>query len=351
MSKRAAIQLGDFVIAAGEQRTIELPLPSFYSHSPVGLPVHVIHGRRDGPVLFVCAAIHGDEINGVEIIRRLLNVKQIRKLRGTLIAVPVVNVYGFISQSRYLPDRRDLNRSFPGSDSGSMAARLAHTFIQEVVSKCSHGIDLHTAAVARENLPQIRANLISGSETQAMARAFGTPVILNSPLREASLREVATDLGIPFILYEAGEALRFDEVAIRAGVKGVTCVMRYLGMLPRKKPGSRQTEPLIAHKSQWVRAPQSGVLRTITPLGAQVEKGDVIGWVADPFGEKELQVEAIGSGIIIGKTNIPLVHEGEALYNIARFDEPDVASESLEAFQDEHDPENDPSAQEEPVIV
>ncbi len=351
MAKRAPIQIGEHSIAAGEQRTIELPLPTFYSHSPVGLPVHVIHGRSPGPVLFVCAAIHGDEINGVEIIRRLLNIKQVRQLKGTLIAVPVVNVYGFISQSRYLPDRRDLNRSFPGSETGSMAARLAYTFMQEVVSLCTHGIDLHTGAIARENLPQIRARVSGSPETAEMAKAFGTPVILNAELRDGSLRESVSRLGIPVLLYEAGEALRFNEVAIRAGVKGVTCVMRYLGMLPKKRSRKSIAEPFIARKSQWVRAPQSGVLRTITPLGAQVEQGDIIGWVADPFGEKEQQVEAIGSGIIIGKTNMPLVHEGEALYNIARFDEPGAATESLEAFQDEHDPVNDPAAWNEPVIV
>ncbi len=351
MSKRAPIQLGSHTIAAGEQRTVELPLPTFYSHSPVGMPVHVIHGRQPGPVLFVSAAIHGDEINGVEIIRRLINIKQLRRLKGTLIAVPVVNVYGFISQSRYLPDRRDLNRAFPGSESGSMAARLAHTFMQDVVRHCTHGIDLHTGAVARENLPQIRASLSAAPETEVMAKAFGTPVILNAGVRDGSLREAVSQLNIPFLLYEAGEALRFDEVAIRAGVKGVTRVMRQLGMLPKKQARKSAAEPLIARKSQWIRAPQSGVLRTTTPLGAQVEKGDVIGWVADPFGESELQVRAISPGIIIGKTNLPLVHEGEALYNIARFDEPGVASESLEAFQDEHDPTNDPAAWDEPVIV
>jgi len=348
---KASITLGNHSIAPGEQRRVELPLPTFYSHSPVGLPVHVINGRRPGPVLFVCAAIHGDEINGVEIIRRLLNVKQIRKLKGTLIAVPVVNVYGFISQSRYLPDRRDLNRSFPGSESGSMAARLAHTFMTEVVSQCTHGIDLHTGAVARENLPQIRAKVIGAPETEEMARAFGAPVILNAELRDGSLREAVAEHGIPILLYEAGEALRFDEVSIRAGVKGVTCVMRHLGMLPKKKPSKFRNEPFIARKSLWVRAAQSGVLRSITPLGAQVAMGDTIGWLADPFGDKELPVLASVSGIIIGKTNMPLVHEGEALYHIARFDEPESITESVEAFQDEHDPLNDPLSHDEPVIV
>ncbi len=345
------ISLGDVRIAPGEQRSVELPLPSFYSHSPVMMPIHVINGRRDGPVLFVSAAIHGDEINGVEIIRRLLNTRQIQKLKGALIAVPVVNVYGFISQSRYLPDRRDLNRSFPGSETGSMAARLAHTFMQEVVSQCTHGIDLHTGAIGRENLPQIRAKVIDAPETAAMACAFGAPVILNAELRDGSLREAVNEFGVPVLLYEAGEALRFDEVAIRAGVKGITRVMRHLGMLAKSKSRKKPAEPLVAKKSQWVRAPQSGVLRMIVPLGGQVQKSDIIGWVADPFGEQEEEICASVSGIIIGKTNLPLVHEGEAVFHIACFKKPDSATESVEAFQEEHDPLSDVSANQEPVIV
>lgn len=345
------IQLGEITIAPGEQKSVGLPLPTLYSHSPVDLPVHVINGRRDGPVLFVCAAIHGDEINGVEIIRRLLKQKRIKQLKGALIAVPVVNVFGFVSQSRYLPDRRDLNRSFPGSEKGSMAGRLADTFMQEIVKQCTHGIDLHTGAVARENLPQIRAKLRGAPVTQQMACAFGAPVILDSELREGSLREAVEALGIPVILYEAGEALRFDELSIRAGVKGVLGVMRHLGMLPAQKNRKVPADPLIAKSSQWVRAPQSGILRSIAPLGAQIDKGDTLGWVADPFGNQEEQVQSPISGIVIGKTNLPLVHEGEALYHIACFDEPDNIAESVEAFQDEHDPLTDKGLNEEPVIV
>lgn len=346
-----SICLGDTSIAPGEQRSVELALPSFYSHSPVVMPVHVINGRRDGPVLFVSAAIHGDEINGVEIIRRLLNTRQIQKLKGALIAVPVVNVYGFVSQSRYLPDRRDLNRSFPGSESGSMAARLAHTFMQKVVCQCTHGIDLHTGAIGRENLPQIRAKVIDAPQTAAMACAFGAPVILNAGLRDGSLREAVDEFGIPVLLYEAGEALRFDEVAIRAGVKGITRVMRHLGMLAKIKSPKVVAAPKVARSSKWVRAPQSGVLRMVVPLGAQVVKGDIIGRVADPFGEQEVEIRATVSGIIIGKTNLPLVYEGEAVFHIACFTQTDSVTESVEAFQEEHDPQSNRAPNKEPVIV
>ncbi len=348
----SGITLGGITVAPGEQRAIEIQLPELYSHSPVYMPVSVVNGKRRGPVLFISAAIHGDEINGVEIIRRLLRKRYISKIRGTLIAVPVVNVYGFITQSRYLPDRRDLNRSFPGSDKGSMAARLAHTFLQEIVSHCTHGIDLHTGASGRENLPQIRAKVIEAPATEAMARAFAAPVILNSELRDGSLRETVAD-EIPILLYEAGEALRFNEVAIRAGVKGIVRVMRHLGMLPAtRKPRHTPPEPLVALSSQWVRAPQSGILRTIVPLGGRVNREEVIGWVSDPFGKEELPVKASASGIVIGRTNLPLVHEGEALFHIARFRQPDTAAESVEYFQEQNDPSYDtgPAADEPPIL-
>ncbi len=330
--------LGTHRIAPGEHASIDLPLPSLYSHSAIAMPVHIIHGKKDGPILFVSAAIHGDEINGVEIIRRLLQSKRIKKLNGTLIAVPVVNVYGFVTQSRYLPDRRDLNRSFPGSETGSMAGRLAHTFMHEIVAKCTHGIDLHTAAIGRENLPQIRAKVIDAPATYAMAQAFNAPIILNAELRDGSLREAVNEYGIPVLLYEAGEALRFNEISIRAGVKGITRVMQHLGMIAKSQRKKSPVETRIAKSSQWIRTPQSGILRTIAPLGARIKKGDIIGRVADPFGNHEAKIIAEASGIIIGKTNLPLVHEGEALFHIARFNENASAAESVEAFQNEHDP-------------
>ncbi|MEZ5491140.1 MAG: succinylglutamate desuccinylase/aspartoacylase family protein [Gammaproteobacteria bacterium] len=345
-----AIKLGDFSIAPGQRRSLELPLPALYSHTPVSLPVYVINGRKPGPVLFVCAAIHGDEINGVEIIRRLLKTKAVDRIQGTLIAVPVVNVYGFITRSRYLPDRRDLNRAFPGSETGSMAGRLADTFLKQIVNQCTHGIDLHTGAIGRENLPQIRARIVNAPQTEQMARAFGVPLILNSEIVEGTLRRAVADK-IPVLVYEAGEALRFDEVAIRAGVKGITRVMRNLGMLPARKARPLATEPLVANSSRWVRAPQSGIMRTIVPLGAHVEKGQPIGWVADPFGEREEEIQAPVAGIVIGRNNLPLVHEGEALYHIALFSEPSIVAESVEAFHEEYNPDTDRMPSDEPPII
>ena len=335
--------IGGVSIQPGTRHTIGIDLPLLYTHTPVVLSTQVIRGRRDGPRLFISAAIHGDEINGVEIIRRLMRASAISHLRGTLITVPVVNVYGFVRQTRYLPDRRDLNRTFPGSEKGSLAARLAHIFMSEIVDKSTHGIDLHTGAVHRDNLPQIRGAFEDGDIVDRMARAFGAPVILNSDLRDGSLREAACDRGIPIVIYEAGEALRFDELSIRAGVKGIIGVMREIGMLrPSRKSGfSKKPQPVVARSSVWVRASQSGVLRAVIPMGARVKKGEMLGMIGDPYGENEEPVLATASGVVIGKVNLPLVSEGEALYHIARFGEPLEAANMVEHFQSEYSPETD----------
>lgn len=326
-------------IKPGERVTLELPITKLYTHTPVAIPVHVVRGKRSGPKLFISAAIHGDEINGVEIIRRLLQKTALKRLHGTLVLIPVVNVHGFIDHSRYLPDRRDLNRSFPGSERGSLAARLANLFMHEIVEHCTHGIDLHTGAIHRSNLPQIRANL-DDEETAQLAQAFGVPVLLNSNLRDGSLREAAAEKGIPMLLYEAGEALRFDEVSIRAGVRGIINIMRRLDMLSAKRLSQTKfREPVVARSSSWVRAPISGVLRTQVPLGMHVSKKDQLGILADPFGLVEAEVLSPYEGIVIGRNNLPLANEGDALFHIARFGKAEEVAVQVEEFQDMHQPE------------
>ncbi|MGD8574345.1 MAG: succinylglutamate desuccinylase/aspartoacylase family protein, partial [Gammaproteobacteria bacterium] len=282
MSERGIV-IGGVRIEPGGRQTVHLPVADLYTRNPVTMPVHVVRGRRAGPTLFVSAAVHGDELNGIEIIRRLLTRPRLQQLRGTLLAVPMVNVLGVLHQSRYLPDRRDLNRSFPGSERGSLAARLANLLIREVVSKSTHGIDLHTAAVHRTNLPQIRCQL-EDEETARLAMSFGAPVVLGADLRDGSLRATASEHGVKSLLYEAGEALRFDETAIRAGVRGILNVMREIDMLPQGR--RRRPAPSVqVTESVWVRAAGSGLLRYAVPIGASVRKGQQLARVADPFGE------------------------------------------------------------------
>lgn len=316
------LQIGQTKIRRGERVTLELPIARLYTFSEMNLPVHVVRGRQEGPRLFVCAALHGDELNGVEVVRRLLKLPQLQQLRGTLIAVPVVNMYGFVNRSRYLPDRRDLNRSFPGTAKGSLTSSLARLFMDEIVSNASHGIDLHTGSDHRSNLPQVRA-FLDDPETERLARAFGAPVIINAQLRDSSLRQAVMERGIPMLLYEGGEALRFSETAIRTGLRGVVAVMRALEMLPPAPTGGRASqrriEPLVAKSTTWVRAPKSGMLFARVKLGESVVKEQVLGFVSDPMGTYEDQVLSPSNGIVIGRLNLPLVHRGDALFHIARF--------------------------------
>lgn len=330
----STLEIAGQIIKPGEERRIELPSVSLYTDTPMPIPVHVKRGKRPGPTLFVSAAIHGDELNGIEIIGRLLKSKSIKSLRGTLITVPMVNVYGVINQSRYMPDRRDLNRSFPGSARGSLAGRIAKLFLDEIVSKCDYGIDLHTGAIHRSNLAQIRANL-DDETTSALAKSFGVPVLLNADLRDGSLRESASEQGIPMLLYEAGEALRFDELSIRAGVRGIINVMRHIGMLAPSKTKKQPVAPFIARDSAWVRATDSGIVSHKRELGDFVEKGDTLAVISDPYGKELAAVICHVEGIIIGKQNIPLTQEGEAMYHIAYFRKADEVMENIEILQDD----------------
>lgn len=349
MAKRKPLTIGGVEVPPGGRQRIEIPVAEPYGQARVSLPIVVVNGWKPGPRLFVSAAIHGDEIIGVEVIRRLLHMPKLRKLSGTLIAVPIVNVYGFLTQSRYLPDRRDLNRSFPGSPTGSLGARLAHVFMHEVVKRSTHGIDLHTAAFHRSNLPHVRG-CFDDAETERLARAFGAPVILNASLRDGSLRQAVLERKMPMLVYEAGEALRFDEVAIRAGVRGVLNVMRALEMLPPSARKAPLTAPVLGRSSHWMRAPDSGLLRTATTLGTHVREGDELGLIADPVGDHETRVTAPLSGIVIGRTNLPLVNEGDALFHIATFETPARAARAIEGVQGELDPTTEASPSGEPPI-
>jgi predicted deacylase len=330
------LKIGDTEVRPGQRVTVDLPIARLYTDTSLNMPVKVIRGRRAGPVLFISAAIHGDELNGVEIIRRLLKRPSIRSMRGTVIAVPIVNVHGFIDQSRYLPDRRDLNRSFPGSAKGSIAARLANTFLKEVVLKSDFGIDLHTGAIDRSNLPQIRANLDDPAVTE-LAQAFGAPVIVNANMREGSLRACAAGHGIPVMIYEAGEALRFDELSIRAGIRGILQVMRKLDMLPPGR-GKSISHAVMARSTSWVRAPSSGIVSGAVALGSRVKENDRLALISDPLGDREETVRSPCDGIVIGCSRLPLAHEGDALFHIAAFRSVGRAEDAVEEFATIHDP-------------
>ena len=329
-----AVTIAGTRIKPGQQLTLQVPVARLYTHTPMAMPVHVIHGRQEGPRLFVSGAIHGDEIVGTEIVRRLIGMKKIRSLRGTLIAVPVVNVYAFVQHSRYSPDRRDLNRFFPGSEKGSLTSRLADTFMEEIVRGSHYGIDLHAGSNHRANLPQIRAD-VADQETLRLARAFEVPVVINAATRDGSLRQAAADEGVCSLLYEGGEALRFDEVAVRAGLRGVLAVMAAVGMLRPARRRKPPIEPLIADSTAWVRAPLSGILQMTSHLGGRVAKNARIGLIADPFGATEEDIRSPASGMVVGRLNLPLVHQGDAVIHIAHLDRLKGIEPVVEEFRED----------------
>ncbi|HXT52072.1 MAG TPA: succinylglutamate desuccinylase/aspartoacylase family protein [Thermoanaerobaculia bacterium] len=310
------LRIGDKMVPPGSAVRIDLPVARLFTGGWLSLPVTALQGARPGPRLWLDAAIHGDELNGMEIIRRVLAVLDPARLAGAVIAVPVVNVFGFVQQTRYLPDRRDLNRSFPGSARGSMAARLARLFIEQTVAKCGYGIDLHTGSQHRTNLPQIRAHL-ADPETRRIAEAFAAPMMYTAAEIPGSLRAAARRRGVHLLVYEAGEPLRFDEAGIRAGVDGVLRVLAALGMweAPEGPPPPRSFE---AEEAAWVRARRSGIFHHSAKLGEPVKRHQQLGYITPPWGNETTPVKAPFEGIVIGFTSNPLVYRGDALLHVAR---------------------------------
>jgi predicted deacylase len=306
-------------ILPGSKATVLYPAPNINMQVKIEIPVHIFHGKKPGPKLFIVSGIHGDELNGIEILRRVQENIRPKRLAGTIITVPAVNIHGIMMQTRYLTDRRDLNRSFPGKKTGTFAARLAHGLMHEIVRHCDYGIDLHTGAVAHFNIPQLRADF-SVPGAKKFAQNFGAPVILNAKQREGSLREAASKLGIPVIVYEGGEALRFNEICIRAGVCGIFQIMKYLGMLSATKQPAF-SKVVITDTSRWVRAPASGLVEPIKDVVAKrVVKGQLLARIHDPFLiHPSVDVLAPFEGIVIGLAMKAIATSGDALYHLASF--------------------------------
>ncbi len=333
MERNKKITIAGESIHPGESKIIQLPVARLYDYTEMNMPIQVVSGKKAGPVLFLSAAIHGDEINGIEIIRRLLHHAALKRLCGTLIAVPIVNIFGFNHKSRYLPDRRDLNRCFPGAKSGSLGGQLAHMVMNEIVVHCTHAIDLHTGAIHRSNLPQIRASL-EQNEAKELAQAFGTSVIIDAALRDGSLRQAVADLGIPMLVYEGGEALSYDNTAIQVGLKGTMSVMRKIGMLKSTAKEKRKNETFVALSSHWVRADNSGLLRSYVTLGKRIKKGEVLGVISDPYGIHEVEVTSKATGLVIGHNRLPLVNGGDACFHIATFEKPQAVADKIEEYDE-----------------
>lgn len=295
---------------------VSLPLAKNLVGYMQPMSVLVMHGVQEGPVLGLSAAVHGDELNGIPIIHQVMKQFDPQKLRGTLVATPVVNVFGLNQRSRYLPDNRDLNRCFPGARKGSLGARIADHFLSEIVTRCTHAVDFHTGARGRENWPQIRCNLDDPNARQ-MGQAFCAPATLHSSLREGSLRKSAGDLGIPMLLFEAGEAGRFCEYSIEVGVQGTMSLCRYLGMVAQDAGSDHERGNVELRGSKWVRAPRTGFCRHLTALGDRVQAGQCLAHIFDSIKGNKYRVEAKADGYVIGQSTWATLYQGDALCHIA----------------------------------
>ncbi len=297
----------------GEFREIDINIARLPSHTVIDTPIYVSRGTEDGPVLALTAGMHGDEINGMEIVRRLLDTGLNKPRRGVTICMPIVNVYGFLNFSRDVPDGKDINRSFPGNKNGSLASRVAYHLMREVIPHIDYGIDFHTGGAMRTNYPQVRAVLKDGINTE-LANAFRAPFTIDSPYRPNSLRKEAARKGKNIIVYEGGESLRFDQHAIEEGISGTLRLMKHLNMI------DWAPEPTEANRviwgTSWIRARNAGLFQANVQCGQLVNAGDWVGTITDPFGEFKEQIVAPGKGYVVGLNNIPVINAGDALMHL-----------------------------------
>lgn len=301
-------------VMPGESAQIHLKVSETVTHQPSRIPVTVVRGEEDGPTLFLTAAVHGDEINGVAVVREVLDQLDVDRLRGTLVGVPVVNRFGFATGDRYLPDRRDLNRYFPGDPDRTMPERIAHVLYRKVLSKCDAGIDLHTAATGRANLCHVRGDG-STPEVRDIMRAFGTPILMDDKGPKGSLRRSTTDAGIPTIIFEAGEPGRFQPHVVEIGSQGIFRVLRHLGMWTKRTRRKHGFQVLVK-RTEWVRADHGGLLDLHVEPGDLVQAKQRVATIHDPFGRHVDEIPATHSGVILGTNTTPLTNPGQAIVHI-----------------------------------
>jgi predicted deacylase len=313
MSKQ--IKINGQSIGLGKEVITRLNISTLPSGTVIDIPVHVFRAPTDGPVLLLMAGMHGDEVNGIEIVRRLVGQKLLKPQRGTVIAIPVLNIYGFLNFSREVPDGKDVNRSFPGSASGSLASRVAYTFVKEILPWIDYGLDFHTGGASRTNFPQVRC-VLNDPENEKIASAFGAPFVVDSALLANSLRKEAAKHGKKIVVYESGESLRFDEKGIQIANDGALRVMNFLKIQPAILPEPQPA--IICRKTNWIRAHQAGLFHSRVHPGEFINKDQIIGSIADPYGEKTIFVKSPYSGFIIGLNHMPVVNEGDALAHIGR---------------------------------
>jgi predicted deacylase len=309
----SAIKINGVYIGPGEIAEVKLNEYRLPTRAAMQVPVHVFRSHEPGPVLLLMAGVHGDEINGIEIIRKLLRGNYFRRLRrGSVIVIPIVNIVSFLNGSRELPDGRDLNRCFPGSQSGSLGSRIAYDMMNEILPQVDFGVDFHTGGAKINNYPQVRC-VFNDHQNLDLAKLFGAPFVVDSTYRDKTFRMEAARHGKSILVYEAGESLRFNKLAISEGITGCLRLLNGLGMLDEDVPAQKT---IMLRDTKWIRARVSGLFRTTKKYGSFIEKDTVIGTISDPYGDMEMELHAPDNGFIIGINNQPVINEGDALIHI-----------------------------------
>lgn len=308
------LQIAGQKIGLGESAKLSVNIARLPSHTDIDLNIHVNRAKEDGPVVLFSGGLHGDEINGIEIVRRIIDEKINEPLRGTIICLPIINIYGFINFSRYVPDGKDINRSFPGSKSGSLASRLAHFMTNSILPVVDYGLDFHTGGDNRTNFPQIRGNF-KDPRTKELALSTNAPFIMHSSLISKSLRSMAYKMNKPFLVYEGGESMRMDQQAIEEGINCAKQMLHSLGMSPEVANSEKNSE-IYLDASSWIRAKHSGIFHSDVESGEIVTKSQLLGRITDPFGDFTIPILSPNAGYIIGLNNTPIVHQGDALMHI-----------------------------------
>jgi len=299
-------------IIPGSSHKLSIDFAKLYTRTKIEVPVIIERAKGDGPTLLLCAGIHGDEVNGVEIVRQIISQKINKPKRGMIICIPLINVFGFLNGTRAFPDGRDLNRAFPGSKSGSLAGRFAHHLMNEIVPHADYILDFHTGGAQRFNITQLRIS--HEEETLALAKKLNIPFILFSNQRKETFRESCVKLGIKVILFEGGKSLFLNKLVTKKGIEAASNLIHALNLASHSKD-SEVTPTLIA-KNKWVRASKSGMFRSYARNGSKISKGEILGTISDPFGQFEIKVKASQNGHLICINHFPLVNQGDAIFNI-----------------------------------
>ena len=304
-------------IVPGKGVQLNLEVAHLHTRTPIQVPVLVERAKEDGPTLLVMAGLHGDELNGIEIVRRFLRKKLNKPTKGTIICLPIFNIFGFLNLKRELPDGRDLNRSFPGSNNGSLAAQFAFHFMKEIAPYCDYIIDFHTGAAQRNNFPQIRC-VFSDHESVELAKIFNPPFILNSSLIPKTLRESMVKRNKMLLLFEGGKSNNIEENVVEEGINGLKRVITHLGMRNYKFDISKDREPIFIGENKWMRAPSSGMFQCFVVNGTAVQKGAILALVTDPYGKYEKKIKASQSGYVICINEASVVYKGDAIIHLAK---------------------------------